>query len=236
MHPKSRPCREKLAVVGAHSSCTPRDCAKRDSCMDSPSGRTVHMCEAHYAASLPGMRTALSVKWKHHVVHVHLYADSANDCAASRVGVAAVRGSQKHGARSSPRRPRYTGIDRGPECEASGGSLSPSGGRRACRQQRRERVALETKVRISAILSTRARAAWQATSETEGKRGFTISVSPRCSTTDLSHSQVLTLCCDPSLLDRLKSGLSGSPKAVRSQLNSVTFTGRDIQSLSQLPC
>ena len=28
MHPKSRPCREKLAVVGAHSSCTPRDCVQ----------------------------------------------------------------------------------------------------------------------------------------------------------------------------------------------------------------
>ena len=70
------------------------------------SGRTVHMCEAHYAASLADMRTALPVKWKHHLVHVHLYANSANDCAASRVGVAAVRGSQKHGARSSPRRPR----------------------------------------------------------------------------------------------------------------------------------
>ena len=70
------------------------------------SGRTVHMCEAHYAASSAGMRTALPVKWKHHVVHVHLYAHSANDCAASRVGVAAVRGNQKHGARSSPRRPR----------------------------------------------------------------------------------------------------------------------------------
>ena len=42
-----------------------------------------YTCEARHAASVKGMRTALSVKWKHHVVQVCLHADSANNCAAS---------------------------------------------------------------------------------------------------------------------------------------------------------
>ena len=70
----------------------------------------------------------------------HPHADSANDCAPHRELIAAVRGSQ-----STERGPRRVGpaigIDRGPECEASGGPLSPDGGRRACRQQRRQRLA-----------------------------------------------------------------------------------------------
>jgi hypothetical protein len=48
---------------------------------------TRYACEARHAARVAGMRTTLLVKSKHHVVHVHLHADSDNDCAAaSRVG------------------------------------------------------------------------------------------------------------------------------------------------------
>ena len=119
--------------------------------------RGTHVRGASCAASVAIMRTALSVEWtRYGVVDPSARRQCQRLCTASRVDRSRQRQSEPRSAvlAALPQLQGPTEVPK-PKYAASGGPLSPDGGRRACRQQRHERLAPAIKVWKTAILSIR---------------------------------------------------------------------------------